>query len=126
MKNLLKLFVLLVILLVATQALAATFVLTWTDNSTNEDGFNIERKIGVTGTYTFLDSVGANVVTYTDLTPVAGTEYCYRVQGFNDGGRSGFTNDACKVAIDAPDGDPSNAIVIQIETKTTITITPAP
>ena len=40
-------------------------VLTWTDNSTNEEGFVIERKAG-TGEFYPIDAVKANVTTYTD------------------------------------------------------------
>jgi hypothetical protein len=34
------------------EAMAASFTLIWTDNSTGEDGFKIERKAGTNGTYT--------------------------------------------------------------------------
>jgi hypothetical protein len=34
--------------------------------SNNEDGFRLERKVGQTGTYTSLTTVGPNTGTYTD------------------------------------------------------------
>lgn len=59
-------------------------VLTWTDNSTNEEGFVIERKAG-TGEFYPIDAVKANVTTYTDTAqtsyPLHPNEvYYYRVK----------------------------------------------
>ena len=53
-------------------------VLTWTDNSTNETGFTIERKTG-TGNYSQLISLSSNVTTYTDASVSTGSSYTYRV-----------------------------------------------
>lgn len=73
--------------------------LTWTDNSINETGFNIERA-QVTGTqqstcrnpalaYTRVGTVGANVTTYSERATRTGT-LCYRVQSFNSLGGSAW------------------------------------
>ena len=40
------------------ECLAAELRLTWADNSTDEDGFNIDRKTGITGTYLTIACVG--------------------------------------------------------------------
>jgi hypothetical protein len=77
------------------ESFAGQLHLTWTSNSTNEDGFNIERKSGTTGTFSQIASVGANVVTYTDSNLMAGGTYCYRVNAFNAAGVSDFTLEAC-------------------------------
>jgi len=43
------------------QAISTTQInLSWTDNSTNETGFKIERKIG-TGTYAIVSTVNADI-----------------------------------------------------------------
>jgi hypothetical protein len=55
----------------------------WTDNSTDETGFNIYRDGSP------LASVGANVTSYDDLTATAGTTYEYCVRAYNDCGESG-------------------------------------
>lgn len=56
-------------------------ILNWNDNSTNEDGFSIERSVnGVT--YAEIDTVTAGVDTYTDTTTANGTLYYYRVRAF--------------------------------------------
>src|SRR5215470_4266565 len=77
------------------EALAAQLSLSWTDNSTNEDGFSIERKTGVTGSYGAVGSVGTNVTSYIDTTLSDNTTYCYRVQAFNSAGISNYSNEAC-------------------------------
>ena len=87
------------ILLLATPAWAGQNVLTWTDNSTNEANFNIERTTAAdvpacttaTG-FTSLASVGFNVATFTDTAVTEGTTYCYRVNASNTGGTSAFSN----------------------------------
>ena len=67
--------------------------LTWTDNSTNEAGFKIERKTGA-GTYNEIDQVGANVTSYSDTDLSASTIYTYRVRSYNTGGNSSYSNEA--------------------------------
>ncbi|MCK7524456.1 MAG: hypothetical protein MZV64_45930 [Ignavibacteriales bacterium] len=61
-------------------------LLSWTDNSTNELGFYIERKNGDTlsvDPYVVIDTVGADAVSYNDLGRTPNTTYTYRVQAFN-------------------------------------------
>jgi Divergent InlB B-repeat domain len=74
---------------------AALLNLTWEDRSDNENGFRIERRIGTSGSYQPLASVGSNVVTYTDLNLTNGTTYCYRVFAFNLAGNSNYSNESC-------------------------------
>ena len=74
---------------------AAQLTLTWTDASTNEDGFKIERATGTAGAYGLLASVGADTTGYVDPTVAAGTTYCYRVRAYNTAGDSAYSNAAC-------------------------------
>jgi len=60
----------------------AKVVLTWTDNSNNELGFNIYRS-GDGVNFDPLDTVGANIVTYTDGTVQSGSTYYYKVCAYN-------------------------------------------
>ncbi|HXE51473.1 MAG TPA: SdrD B-like domain-containing protein, partial [Tepidisphaeraceae bacterium] len=63
--------------------------LTWTDNSDNEDGFDIEKsEDGVN--FEHLDYVPANTTTYTDTIAPAdfGRSLVYRVRAFNSAGWS--------------------------------------
>src|SRR5262245_8175471 len=73
---------------------AAQLTLSWSDNSTNEDGFRIERRTD-TGTYAEIATVGVNTASYTDVNLPNGTNYCYRVRAYNPGGMSGYSNERC-------------------------------
>ncbi len=65
--------------------------LSWSDNSDNEDGFNIERAIG-DGEFEAIAQVDADSEAYTDSTAEPGVDYRYRVNAFNAFGSSGYTN----------------------------------
>ncbi len=60
--------------------------LTWTDNSSNEDGFKIESSRDFGATWTQIASVGPNVVTYSD-TDAGAIDY-FRVRAYNAAGNS--------------------------------------
>ena len=64
--------------------------LTWTDNSSSETGFRIERKTGA-GAYALLTTVGANVTSYIDL--VGANTYTYKVRANGASGDSAFSNE---------------------------------
>ena len=68
--------------------------LTWTDRSTNESSFKIERKTGSAGTFAQIASVTSNVITFGDTGLTAGTTYFYRVRASNSSGNSSYTNQA--------------------------------
>jgi hypothetical protein len=63
--------------------------LSWTDNSWNESGFVIERK--VSGSWTRIGSVGAGITTYTDSGLPSTANVAYQVQAVNAFGGSAFT-----------------------------------
>ena len=65
--------------------------LTWTRNSTNEQGFRIERSLDGT-TFTQVASVGPGVTTFVNTGLAASTTYYYRVRAFNANGNSGYSN----------------------------------
>ena len=69
--------------------------LSWTDNSNNEDGFEIEHSlIGAPDNFVSAGSVGENVTAFTDTDLLPDTTYIYRVRAFNTGGNSTFSNTA--------------------------------
>jgi hypothetical protein len=88
--------------LTATTVSSTTIDLDWTDNATNEDGFLIQRKVGVGGTFANLDTVGANQTSYGDDTCDAETTYCYQVRAYNTAGDSAWSNEACDTTPAAP------------------------
>ncbi|MBT8063340.1 MAG: fibronectin type III domain-containing protein, partial [Gammaproteobacteria bacterium] len=80
--------------------------LTWTDNSPDEDGFNIERSPDGAA-WAALASVGADVTAYADNGLNPGTEYFYRVQAFNVSDTSGWSNTASDTTDDVPPAAPT-------------------
>jgi hypothetical protein len=94
-------FFIIVCLAFAIQAgftFAATLQLSWVDNSSDEAGFSIERKVGANGIYSVIAAVDANVTTYKDINLADGTTYCYRVNAFNSAGHSPYSPEACGAA----------------------------
>ncbi|MFN8490040.1 MAG: fibronectin type III domain-containing protein [Caldilineaceae bacterium] len=77
--------------------------LTWSDNSTNETGFKIERcqNVGCTA-FTQIAPVGANVTTYIDAGLTANTSYTYRLRASTTAGDSGYSNLASAVTLTLP------------------------
>ena len=67
-------------------------LLSWTDDSKNEEYFVIERMID-DGTFVKLDSTTANVFTFRDAYE-GHSLYRYRVYAVNPNGRSGYSNTA--------------------------------
>ena len=76
-------------------AIAAQLTLSWNDNSDNETGFTIERRVGTSGNYQQLVSVGSDVTSYADADLFSSTTYCYRVMAFNPAGNSSYSNENC-------------------------------
>jgi hypothetical protein len=95
-----KNFLIIVILLSAIIALpktasAAQLTLTWKDSSNNEDGFEVERKTGTTGSFAVIATKGPNTTSHIDANLASGITYCYRVLAFNAAGDSAYSNEAC-------------------------------
>jgi serine protease AprX len=77
-------------------ALSATSIrLAWTDTSSNEAAFEIERCSGRRCTsFGLVTTVGANTVTFSDNGLVKATSYTYRVRATNLIGKSAWSNTA--------------------------------
>lgn len=68
-------------------------LLSWTDNSTNETGFVIERKTG-NGTFASIGTSGANFTAFTDSAISPNSVYVYRIFSINGAGPSlGYSNE---------------------------------
>lgn len=68
--------------------------LNWTDAADNEAGFVIERCAGTGCTSVDVDTVAANVTSYSDTTAPLDASMIYRVRAINAAGASAVSNDA--------------------------------
>src|SRR5262245_16837974 len=84
-----------VVLLFPSGAEPGQLTLTWADNSANENGFAIQRKLGTNGTYAQIATVGINTTSYVDTGLTTGASYCYKIDAFNSAGTSPFSNESC-------------------------------
>ena len=73
--------------LTGTVASTTQINLSWTDNSTNETGFKIERKTG-TGAYSVIGTTAADITIFNDIGLIPSTTYTYRVYSNNSVGNS--------------------------------------
>ena len=77
--------------LLASAVSSSQINLSWTDNSGNETGFDLERSSDGS-TFNALASVDANATTYQNTGLTANTKYYYRVRAKNSAGSSGWSN----------------------------------
>jgi len=77
--------------LAATAVSTSQINLTWTQNSSDETGFKIERATSSGGTYAQIATVGANVTSYVNTGLSGSTTYYYRVCSYNTWGNSAYT-----------------------------------
>ena len=98
--------------LTATVFSATRIDLEWTDNSSNETGFIIERKTGVGGTWSQIATVTANTTTYSNTGLSELTNYFYQTLAYNLAGNSNYSNedDATTLDADAPSGLTATAV----------------
>lgn len=82
------------IILFQREASAAQLRLTWSDNSDNEEGFEIQRK-NPDSAFVAISIVGGNVNYFTDLSLAPGVTYCYRLRAFNAEAISDYSNLGC-------------------------------
>lgn len=79
--------------LTATAVSRSQINLSWTDNSSNEDGFKIERCRGANCTkFTQIATVGPNITSYQNTGLWRNTTYRYRVRAYNAAGNSAYSN----------------------------------
>ncbi|HEY1381624.1 MAG TPA: PA14 domain-containing protein, partial [Gemmataceae bacterium] len=90
-----------------TTVTTSSIAFRWTDNATNEDGFQILRSVDG-GAFALLTSLPANSgaapVTFTDTGLTSGTRYDYRIQSFNLSGSSAFIGVTTATLTTAPTG----------------------
>ncbi|MGZ8189407.1 MAG: fibronectin type III domain-containing protein [Methylosarcina sp.] len=83
--------------------------LSWSDQSNNQTGFNIERCSGrFCSNFTQIASVSENAVSWSDTTVTSGGSYRYRVRAYNSTGNSAYSNIASITVPAALPAAPSN------------------
>ena len=113
--------------LTAQAASSSQISLSWTDNSSNEEGFQIERSTAAAA-FTGIATVGANIRSYWDQGLAASTSYSYRVRAYNGSGNSGYSNtssattSAATTATFTLSASPSSQTVV-LKRSTTYTVT---
>jgi hypothetical protein len=79
--------------LVAASQSSSSIALTWTDESSDETGFKVQRsQNGVN--WSEIASLGSNVTSFINTGLSAGTTYSYRVYAYNSIGNSALSNTA--------------------------------
>lgn len=80
--------------LTIASATASSITLSWTDRSTNETGFKIERRswfIFAWGSWSEIATVRANATKYTNIGLRKNTKYSYRIRAYNSAGASVYS-----------------------------------
>lgn len=67
--------------------------LTWVNNSTNEEGFYIERRADDNAAFSKIGTARAGANSYSDTSISPNTVYHYRIRGYNDKGNSKYSNE---------------------------------
>jgi subtilisin family serine protease len=81
--------------LTATAVSSSRIDLSWSDNSTNESGFKIERCTGspCSNAFAQIATVGVGITAYSNTGLQASSTYTYRVHAHNAGGESSYSNE---------------------------------
>ena len=91
--------------------------LSWTDGSTNESSFKIERSLNGVSSWTQIATVSANVITYSDTGLASQTKYYYRARAYNAAGNSDYSNIANGTTLQSPPATPLDFDIVVISTS---------
>lgn len=88
--------------------------LSWTDNSGNENGFDLERQ-GGGSSWAVIAQLGPNATSYSDNGLTEGTIYEYRVLAQNIAGESDYSNTAsATTTVPVPPTAPTNLVATAV------------
>ncbi len=102
--------------LVATAISNSQIDLTWTDNSSNEDGTRIERSSNG-GAFVEIATVAGDVTSFSNTGLAAGTPYAYRVRAYNAGGNSGYSVTANATTLNGPPAAPTSLLLTSVSSS---------
>jgi predicted phage tail protein len=102
--------------LTATAASATQINLAWTDNATDETGFELERSADGT-TFAKIADLGPNVKVFQNTALTPATRYWYRVLAKNTAGKSAYSNVANATTLQVAPNAPANLTVTPVSTS---------
>ncbi|MFA0961240.1 PHB depolymerase family esterase [Roseivirga sp. BDSF3-8] len=73
---------------------SSAIALSWSDNSSDETSFSVERSLQSSGGFAEVASLSAGSTSYSDASVSAGNTYYYRVRAQSSGGYSAYSNTA--------------------------------
>jgi|GEM_PF-1003894 len=76
--------------------------LEWIDNSSDELGFEIDRKVEGEENYSLLHTAASNVEAYNDTEVLEMQTYYYRIRAFNEVGDSGYASGQAGTSLHGP------------------------
>jgi subtilisin family serine protease len=101
--------------LTATTVNTTNIRLDWTDTSPTEQGFKVERSSDAGVTWTTASTRPADSITYTNGSLAAGTQYWYRVRGY-DGSLLGDPSNVATAQTLPPPASPSGLVAEPLNT----------
>lgn len=100
----------------ATSSGSSSIRLAWSDNSGNESGFKVERKVGAAGTYGTVTTAASGATSFSDTGLNAGTVYFYRLSAVNVAGASATVEASAATA--AASGVTASATFVKTDATT--------
>jgi hypothetical protein len=87
----------------------------WVDNSSNEEGFSLERKESGDTNWTLVTDLGPNTTSFSDSGLNQGTTYEYRVKAYNSAGDSIYSNtDTATTTVPMPPTAPTGLTAMAV------------
>ena len=99
-------------------ASASAITLYWVNNSSSQDGVQVERATISNGTWSVLGSVSGMTTSYVDVSALCVTSYYYRICAYNSGGTSDYSNVAGPAVKYCPNAVSSPTTPVHVKTPT--------
>lgn len=93
------------IAILTAPASAAELIVSWTDNSSDEDSFEVSRGLTPDGSFTVVATTAANATSYRDSLLSSDEQYCYIIRACLASNCSDYTPAVCQRARNLPGSD---------------------
>jgi hypothetical protein len=105
----------------ATDVSPTAIDVTWTDASTNETGFEVQRSTTSGSGYSLVTTTAANATSFSDTGLTSSTTYYYRIRAKNGGANSAYTSEVSETTPSAAPTSPTAPSTSSV-TATSITV----